>query len=44
MQMALDGGIELPAQLSKAEMVANVITNYDTVSAKNLKLMNLKLN
>ena len=36
MQMALDGGIELPAQLSKAEMVANVITNYDSITKKKI--------
>jgi len=36
MQMALDGGIELPAQLSKAEMVANVIQNYDSITKKKI--------
>lgn len=36
MQMALDGGIELPAQLSKAEMVANVIANYDSITKKKI--------
>ena len=36
MQMAIDGGIELPAQLSKAEMVANVITNYDSITKKKI--------
>ena len=36
MQMSLDGGIELPAQLSKAEMVANVITNYDSITKKKI--------
>ena len=36
MQMALDGGIELPAQLNKAEMVANVITNYDSITKKKI--------
>ena len=36
MQMALDGGIDLPAQLSKAEMVANVITNYDSITKKKI--------
>ena len=37
MQMALDGGIDLPAQLSKAEMVANVIANYDSITKKKFK-------
>ena len=36
MQMAMDGGIELPAQLSKAEMVANVIANYDSITKKKI--------
>ena len=36
MQMALDGGIDLPAQLSKAEMVANVIANYDSITKKKI--------
>jgi hypothetical protein len=36
MQMALDGGIELPAQLSKAEMVANIIQNYDSITKKKI--------
>ena len=36
MQMALDGGIELPAQLGKAEMVANVIANYDSITKKKI--------
>ena len=36
MQMAIDGGIELPAQLSKAEMVANVIANYDNITKKKI--------
>lgn len=36
MQMALDGGIELPAQLSKAEMVANVVNNYDSITKKKI--------
>lgn len=36
MQMAMDGGIELPAQLSKAEMVANVINNYDNITKKKI--------
>ena len=36
MQMAMDGGIELPAQLSKAEMVANVIANYDNITKKKI--------
>ena len=27
----MDGGIELTPQLSKAEMVANVIANYDNI-------------
>ena len=36
MQMALDGGIELPAQLNKAEMVANVIANYDSITKKKI--------
>ena len=35
-QMALDGGIELPAQLTKAEMVANVIQNYDSITKKKI--------
>ena len=43
MQMAMDGGIELPAQLSKAEMVANVIANYDSITKKkNLKIDELE--
>ena len=36
MQMALDGGIDLPAQLSKSEMVANVIANYDSITKKKI--------
>ena len=36
MAMAQDGGIELPAQLSKADMVANVITNYDSITKKKI--------
>ena len=36
MQMALDGGIDLQAQLSKAEMVANVIANYDSITKKKI--------
>ena len=36
MQMAMDGGIELPAQLSKAEMVANIIANYDSITKKKI--------
>ena len=36
MAMAQDGGIELPAQYSKAEMVANVIANYDSITKKKI--------
>jgi hypothetical protein len=36
LQMALDGGIEIPAQLTKAEIVANVITNYDSITKKKI--------
>jgi len=36
MQMAMDGGIELPAQLSKAEMVANIIANYNSITKKKI--------
>ena len=36
MAMAQDGGIELPAQYSKAEMVANVIQNYDSITKKKI--------
>ena len=35
-KMAEDGGYELPAQLTKAEMVANIITNYDTITKKKI--------
>lgn len=36
LQMALDGGIEIPAQLTKAEIVANVIANYDSITKKKI--------
>ena len=36
MAMAQDGGIELPAQYSKAEMVANVIADYDSITKKKI--------
>ena len=36
MAMAQDGGIELPAQYSKAEIVANVIANYDSITKKKI--------
>jgi len=34
--MAEDGGIEIPAQLSKAEIVANIIANYDSITKKKI--------
>ena len=34
--MAEDGGLEIPAQLSKAEIVANIITNYDSITKKKI--------
>ena len=36
LQMAADGGIEIPAQLSKADIVANVIANYDSITKKKI--------
>ena len=36
LQMASDGGIEIPAQSSKAEIVANVIANYDSITKKKI--------
>ena len=36
LQMADDGGMEIPAQLSKAEMVANIIANYDSITKKKI--------
>tara|TARA_B100001057_G_scaffold451635_1_gene494822 strand:+ start:14089 stop:15843 length:1755 start_codon:yes stop_codon:yes gene_type:complete len=36
LQMAADGGIEIPAQLSKADIVANVIQNYDSITKKKI--------
>ena len=36
LQMALDGGVEIPAQFSKAEIVANVIANYDSITKKKI--------
>jgi len=43
LQMALDGGVEIPAQFSKAEIVANVIANYETITKKkNLKINELE--
>ena len=34
--MAEDGGVEIPAQLSKAEIVANIIANYDSITKKKI--------
>ena len=34
--MAADGGIEIPAQLTKADIVANVIANYDSITKKKI--------
>ena len=36
LQMAADGGIEIPAQLTKADIVANVIANYDSITKKKI--------
>ena len=36
LQMAADGGIEIPAQLTKADIVANVIQNYDSITKKKI--------
>ena len=36
LQMPADGGIEIPAQLSKADIVANVIANYDSITKKKI--------
>ena len=36
LQMALDGGVEIPAQFPKAEIVANVIANYDSITKKKI--------
>ena len=34
--MAEDGGLEIPAQLGKAEIVANIIANYDIITKKKI--------
>ena len=36
LSMAEDGGIDIPAQLSKAEIVANIILNYDSITKKKI--------
>ena len=36
LSMAEDGGVEIPAQLSKAEIVANIIANYDSITKKKI--------
>lgn len=36
LRMASDGGLDLPAQLTKAEIVANVISNYDSITKKKI--------
>lgn len=36
LSMAEDGGVEIPAQLGKAEIVANIIANYDSITKKKI--------